>query len=252
MTLLSVDNLGAGYGELQVVWDVSFKVEPGQVVVLAGPNGAGKSTLLKAIAGTLRPLSGSVTIADRDVTTWSHSKRLRSGIGWVPEGRLLFDELPVEENLRMSARLAGIRTKDDFQSSLETTIEVFPELVEWLARPAGQLSGGQQQIVAVARGLIRRPKLMLLDEPSVGIAPRVISMMSQRLEQMASFGVGILIAEQNVAWLSRIADEAIVIRGGEVVHREVGSVLGSRDFMRDVYLSVSRTSDSLTLEPPTE
>lgn len=244
MSLLEVEDVCAGYGDLQVLWDVSVALPTGGIVVVAGPNGAGKSTLLRTIAGTIRPTAGTIRFDGTDVTRWRHSRRLNSGIGWVPEGRLLFDEITVEENLRMSARMAGLKGTA-LAESLDATAEVFPELLEWLPRPAGQLSGGQQQIVAIARALVRRPRLMLLDEPSVGIAPRIVGMMADKLQQMSSLGVGILVAEQNVAWLADIATESIVLRGGRVAYRADGAVLASRDFMRDVYLSVGPAEPDL-------
>ncbi|HEY8480297.1 MAG TPA: ABC transporter ATP-binding protein [Spirillospora sp.] len=235
--LLSIDRLDAGYHDLQVLWSVSLDLPHGRIAVVAGPNGAGKSTLLKAVAGTVRPTSGRVRIEGRDVTRWSHARRLRNGVAWVPEGRLLFDDLSVRENLRMSAYMAGI-PKSGFADRLAKVIEVFPDLKDWLRRPAGQLSGGQQQIVAVARALIRGPRLILLDEPSVGLAPKVVARMGERLHAMREMGVGICVAEQNVAWLAGIADQVHVLTGGRITGGVDPALLRSRDFLREAYLSV--------------
>ena len=235
--LLNVDAVDAGYHELQVLWQVSLRVEPGELVVVAGPNGAGKSTLLRTIAGTVPLMAGGVTVQDRDVSRWSHSRRLRRGMAWVPEGRLLFDELPVRENLRLSAHVGGL-PRARFPERLDVVSRVFPELAEWLHRPAGQLSGGQQQIVAVARALVRDPRLILLDEPSVGLAPKVIGRMAEQLHGMRELGVGIVVTEQNVAWLADVATSVVVLNGGRVVGTGTPEQLASRDFVRRAYLSV--------------
>lgn len=235
--LLSVDNVDAGYGDLQVLWGVSLSLEPGKVCVVAGPNGAGKSTLLKVVSGTVRTMSGRVEIGDEDVTHTKHAKRLRGGVAWVPEGRLLFDDLSVAENLRMSAFMSGAPRRE-FDERLVEVTAVFPELEAWLAKSAGQLSGGQQQIVVIARALIRRPRLILLDEPSVGLAPMVVGRMGEQLRVMSALGVGILVAEQNVAWLESVADDVLILSGGRVSARVEPQMLGSRDFLRQAYLSV--------------
>lgn len=235
--LLNVESVDAGYGDLQVLWGVNLGVEQGKVCVVAGPNGAGKSTLLKVVSGTVRAMAGRIEIDDADVTRWTHAKRLRGGVAWVPEGRLLFDDLSVAENLRMSAFMSGAKRKE-FAQRLQEVTEVFPELEKWLSVRAGQLSGGQQQIVVIARALIRKPRLILMDEPSVGLAPMVVARMGEQLRVMSALGAGILVAEQNVAWLESVADDVLVLSGGRVSARVEPQVLGSRDFLRQAYLSV--------------
>lgn len=235
--LLSIENLDAGYGDLQVLWGIGLSVDRGSICVVAGPNGAGKSTLLKVVAGTVRTMAGRIEIDEADVTRWKHAKRLRTGVAWVPEGRLLFDDLSVADNLRLSSYMSGAGRKE-FPDRLREVTEVFPELEKWLPRSAGQLSGGQQQIVVIARALIRKPALILLDEPSVGLAPMVVARMGEQLRAMSSQGVGILVAEQNVAWLESAADDVLVLSGGRVSARVEPQMLGSRDFLRQAYLSV--------------
>lgn len=235
--MLSVDQLSSGYGDLQVLWGVDIAVREGEVVVLAGPNGAGKSTLIRTVAGVIRPIGGKIHFAGEDVTSRSHSRRLRSGIGWVPEGRLLYDDLTVAENLRLSAFMAGL-SKKDYGSGLDTAFAVFPELEDWLQMRAGRLSGGQQQILAVARAVVRQPRLILLDEPSVGLAPMIVSRIGEQLARMKDAGVGVLIAEQNVSWLEGVADQVVILNGGRFAGRVEPRMLGSREFFRQAYLSV--------------
>ncbi|HEY0639895.1 MAG TPA: ABC transporter ATP-binding protein [Pseudonocardiaceae bacterium] len=235
--LLTVEDVDAGYQDLQVLWGVGLTVDAGDLVVVAGPNGAGKSTLLRAVAGTVPLMGGRVVVHDRDVSRWSHSRRLRRGMAWVPEGRLLFDDLPVRENLRLSAHVGGL-PRARFGERLDVVTTVFPELRDWLHRPAGQLSGGQQQIVAVARALVRDPRLILLDEPSVGLAPKVIARMASQLRGMRELGVGMVVTEQNVAWLAEVATSVLVLNGGRVVRTGTPEQLASRGFVREAYLSV--------------
>jgi branched-chain amino acid transport system ATP-binding protein len=235
--LLNLTEVESGYDDLQILWGINLSVAAGKVTAIAGPNGAGKSTLLKTIVGTIPLNSGSINFDGKDISQQSQSKRLRQGISFVPEGRLLFDDLTVYENLRLAAYMAG-QDRSDFTVNLEKVLKLFPEINTWIQVLAGRLSGGQQQIVAVARAIVRSPRLILLDEPSVGLAPMVIQRIGDQLQKMKDSGIGVLIAEQNVQWLENVADEVVILTGGRITDNVPPKMLGSREFLRKAYLSV--------------
>lgn len=235
--LLNLKEVESGYGDLQILWGINLSVAAGKVTAIAGPNGAGKSTLLKTIVGTIPLISGNINFDGKDVSQQSQSKRLRQGISFVPEGRLLFDDLTVYENLRLAAYMAG-QDRSEFTVNLEKVLKLFPEINTWIQVLAGRLSGGQQQIVAVARAIVRSPRLILLDEPSVGLAPMVIQRIGDQLQKMKDSGIGVLIAEQNVQWLENVADEVVILTGGRITDNVSPKMLGSREFLRKAYLSV--------------
>jgi branched-chain amino acid transport system ATP-binding protein len=235
--LLNLKEVESGYGDLQILWGINLSVAAGKVTAIAGPNGAGKSTLLKTIVGTIPLISGNIYFDGKDVSQQSQSKRLRQGISFVPEGRLLFDDLTVYENLRLAAYMVG-QDRSEFTVNLEKVLKLFPEINTWIQVLAGRLSGGQQQIVAVARAIVRSPRLILLDEPSVGLAPMVIQRIGDQLQKMKDSGIGVLIAEQNVQWLENVADEVVILTGGRITDNVSPKMLGSREFLRKAYLSV--------------
>jgi branched-chain amino acid transport system ATP-binding protein len=235
--LLNLTEVESGYGDLQILWGINLSVAAGKVTAIAGPNGAGKSTLLKTIVGTIPLNSGKIEFDGKDVSQQSQSKRLRQGISFVPEGRLLFDDLTVYENLRLAAYMVG-QDRSEFTVNLEKVLKLFPEINTWIQVLAGRLSGGQQQIVAVARAIVRSPRLILLDEPSVGLAPMVIQRIGDQLQKMKESGIGVLIAEQNVQWLENVADEVVILTGGRITDNVSPKMLGSREFLRKAYLSV--------------
>jgi len=235
--LLNLTEVESGYGDLQILWGINLSVAAGKVTAIAGPNGAGKSTLLKTIVGTIPLNSGKIQFDGKDVSQQSQSKRLRQGISFVPEGRLLFDDLTVYENLRLAAYMVG-QDRSEFTVNLEKVLKLFPEINTWIQVLAGRLSGGQQQIVAVARAIVRSPRLILLDEPSVGLAPMVIQRIGDQLQKMKESGIGVLIAEQNVQWLENVADEVVILTGGRITDNVSPKMLGSREFLRKAYLSV--------------
>jgi branched-chain amino acid transport system ATP-binding protein len=235
--LLNLTEVESGYGDLQILWGINLTVAAGKVTAIAGPNGAGKSTLLKTIVGTIPLNSGKIQFDGKDVSQQSQSKRLRQGISFVPEGRLLFDDLTVYENLRLAAYMVG-QDRSEFTVNLEKVLKLFPEINTWIQVLAGRLSGGQQQIVAVARAIVRSPRLILLDEPSVGLAPMVIARIGDQLQKMKESGIGVLIAEQNVQWLENVADEVVILTGGRITDNVSPKMLGSREFLRKAYLSV--------------
>jgi branched-chain amino acid transport system ATP-binding protein len=211
--LLEVDGLSAGYGALAVLDNVSLKVGRGEVIALFGPNGAGKSTLMKALSGLIRPVCGTIRLADQDLTSLSAPLVARSGLILVPEGRQVFPQLTVAENLRLGAT----RRNDFSMSEIEGMLQRFPRLRPRLHTAAGLLSGGEQQMLAVARGLLARPEVLLLDEPSLGLAPAVVAELFEQFTRLRDEGMTLLIVDQMADYALAIADRGYVLGGGRVV-----------------------------------
>jgi urea transport system ATP-binding protein len=210
--MLSVERLDAAYGESQVLWGVDLDVAAGEVVCLMGRNGVGKTTLLKTVMG-LMPLRGGRVIFDgADVTRWSPDRRARAGIGYVPQGREIFPHLSVEENLRMSLLGCG-RARDIGQA-----LDVFPALRPLLARKGGVLSGGEQQMLAIGRALLTRPRLLMLDEPTEGIQPSIIIEIEEAIRRIRQeMGLAVLLVEQYLDFAERLADSYVIMAKGAVV-----------------------------------
>ena len=211
--LLQVEDLSAGYGPLEVLDHVSLTVGRGEVIALFGPNGAGKSTLMKALSGLIRPVTGTITLAGQDLTSLPAPLVARSGLILVPEGRQVFPQLTVAENLRLGAT----RRNDFSPSEIEDMLERFPKLRARLHTAAGLLSGGEQQMLAVARGLLARPEVLLLDEPSLGLAPAVVTELFEQFKRLRDEGMTLLIVDQMADYALAIADRGYVISGGRVV-----------------------------------
>lgn len=209
MTLV-IDNLSAGYGQLTALRDISFSVEPGEILAVIGANGAGKSTLLKTIAGQLRALTGSVVIDGEDVTSLSASARARRGLLMVPEGRRLFPSLTVKENLQL-----GTSTGRKGHWNLETVCELFPLVAERLNRVAGQMSGGEQQATAIARALVGNPEVLMLDEISLGLAPAIVVEFYDRLGDITKLGTSVILVEQDVKRAVSVADQVHCLLEGQ-------------------------------------
>lgn len=206
--LLALDRVSAWYGGARVLFDVSLDVAAGEVVALLGRNGAGKSATLKSAMGLMPRVAGSVRFDGADLAGWPPFRRARAGLGYVPEERRIFAELTVSENLRIAARPGAFD-----EAAL---LELFPNLREMLARPAAQMSGGEQQMLAVARALASNPRLVLLDEPSEGIAPLVVARLREAVLAMKARGVALLLAEQNLGFVAACADRAVLIEQGHV------------------------------------
>ena len=215
--MLRVQSLTAGYGGITVLRGVSIHVRPGEIVALIGANGAGKSTLLKAIAGLITPTSGRVIFDGREITGLSADRIVRLGISMVPEGRRLFAPLTVEDNLRLGAYPLGRRDKGEIERKMEEIFEIFPVLRERKSQVAGTLSGGEQQMLAIGRALMSEPRLLLLDEPSMGLAPMVVSEIFRVISSLRERGTTILLVEQNVRIALRIADRGYVMETGRIV-----------------------------------
>jgi branched-chain amino acid transport system ATP-binding protein len=231
---LSVSGLTAGYGPLTVVWDVSLDVQPGEVVVVLGPNGAGKSSLLSAIFGAGDRSSGSVRVGEVDVSSLPYPKRRASGLGWVPEGRNPFTQLSVRDNLYVSAWLAGHRKK--FDVAARDMCDRFPVLGDKFHQRAGTLSGGEQQILALARMLIQEPRVVMLDEPTVGLAPVIVDVLAATVTELKHSGVAWLVAEQNVDWLIPLTDVVHLMRGGRILRTGGPELVATREGLRSAYL----------------
>lgn len=200
--MFSVSGLSAAYGQVTAIRDISLSVDAGGILAVIGANGAGKSTLLKTIAGTIPVTSGTITFEGEDITSMSTYDRVRRGIALVPEGRRLFPSLTVQENLQ-----TALASKRSGAWTLDSVYELFPLVAERRSRRAGNLSGGEQQATAIARALLTNPKLILLDEVSLGLAPAIIGELYARLPQILEQGTGILLVEQDVSQALKVADE---------------------------------------------
>ena len=214
MSALVVDKLDVRYGPVQAVRGLSLEVQPGQIVGLIGPNGAGKSSTLHAIMGAAPVAGGSVRLGDVSLAGRSSEDVARSGVALVPEGRRIFAELTVEENLRLG--LAGRRTNGDASAAIASVTQLFPVVHEFRKRSAGALSGGQQQQLAIARALVAEPDVLLLDEPSLGLAPRVVDIVFDALVAIRDRGIAVLLVEQRAQRTVALADRTHVISNGEL------------------------------------
>jgi branched-chain amino acid transport system ATP-binding protein len=232
---LRVEALEAGYGKAQVLFGVDLEVVENELVALLGANGAGKTTLLRAISGLVRPWSGRVLLEGQDLRGLSPAKRARMGLGHVPEGRQLFPLMTVEENLRLGAAfLAPGREREGY----ERVYGLFPRLAERRRQLAGTLSGGEQQMLAIGRALMGFPKILLVDEPSLGLSPRLAEEVLLALKAVAGEGVGVLLVEQNVALTLEVAERAYVLEHGKVVLEGPASALAQDPRVREAYLSL--------------
>jgi branched-chain amino acid transport system ATP-binding protein len=214
MALLEVTNLVAGYGKVEVISDVSFTLEQGKSIGIVGPNGVGKSTLLQAVAGGIAPKSGSIIFDGKNIGGKKPEDIVRLGLSLVPEGRQIFSGLSVKENLALG--LTGRRNKKGANEAIAKMRELFPVLSTHENHQAGMLSGGQQQQLAIARALISEPKVLLLDEPSLGLAPTVITDVFERLQEIIGMGTAVVIVEQRANLVTSFAEKTIVIRDGRV------------------------------------
>jgi branched-chain amino acid transport system ATP-binding protein len=236
--ILRVEGLESGYGEMKVLWGVSLEVERGSIAAVLGPNGAGKTTLMKTIMGIVRPWSGRIVFNGADVTWKPPHVKVRMGMTLVPEGRRLFPDLSVEENLLLGAYIHGARF-DRVRDMLELVYTLFPILKERRRQKAGTLSGGQQQMLAIARALMARPKLLLLDEPSQGIAPKLAMDIFTTLKELRdSEGLTILLVEQNVAAALKVADRVYVMDMGRIVKSGTPDSILADARLREAYLGL--------------
>lgn len=211
-TIVRVEDLDAGYGNMQIVFDVSMEMRKGQIVAIIGPNGAGKSTVLKSILGLLVPMRGKILYRDRDITGMPPNRVIEMGMGYVPQGRIVFPDMTVKENLEMG----GFTSRDPevFDRSMERCFELFPILKDRIKQRAGTLSGGQQQMLAVGRAIMADPDTIILDEPSLGLAPKFVDTVFDALERMREQGFTLIMVEQNAARALELADYGYVLDVG--------------------------------------
>jgi branched-chain amino acid transport system ATP-binding protein len=232
---LAIENLSAGYGETQVLWDVSMRIEPGETVALIGSNGAGKSSLLAAISGLIRVSSGHVRFGDADLTNLAPDRIVSAGVVQVPQGRRLFNSLSVEENLLMGAFL---RNDKEVKSDVERILNLLPRIRERYDFLAGRLSGGEQQQVAIARALMARPKMLLIDEMSLGLAPVLVDQLLEILKAIRDSGVAIMMVEQDVQTALEFATRAYVLETGRVTISGPSAELLDDPQVKKAYLGV--------------
>lgn len=232
--MLEVRDLAAAYGDLGALSGATLAVRPGEIVALVGPNGAGKSTLLKCITGLLRPRSGAILWEGRDLLALHAHEIVEHGLALVPEGRRLFGQMTVEENLALGA--FSLHARAEKRASLDRVYEIFPVLRERRRQLARTLSGGQQQMVAIGRALMTAPRLLMLDEPSLGLAPRIVESIFETLTTVNRSGLSVLLVEQNVRAALRLAHRAYILEGGRVAGEGVARDLLDDAHVRRAYL----------------
>ena len=230
--MLKIDDIHVYYGAIHAIKGVSFEVNEGEIVALIGANGAGKSTILKTISGLMHPRSGSITFMDQNITHTDAYKLVRHGLAHVPEGRRIFLQMSVQENLDMGAYTQKNVSKED----LDMVFDLFPRLKERRHQVAGTLSGGEQQMLAMSRALMSHPKLMMLDEPSMGLAPILVDQIFSIIKNLHAAGTTILLVEQNASKALEIADRAYVLETGNVTLSGTGAELSQSDEVRKAYL----------------
>ena len=235
MALLEVNNLEAAYGSSQVLFGVSLEVNRGEVVALLGRNGAGKTTTLSSIMGLVRPRAGTVRFDGKEIQRREPFEACRAGLGFVPENCRLFGALTVAENFEAARRPAR---EGAMRWDLDHVLELFPDVAQFLHRRASALSGGQQRMVAIARTLMGNPSLLLLDEPSEGLAPIVVSAILERLKRLKATGTTVLISEQNLRFATELADRVSIIERGEIRYEGTPAELGAHPEVREKYLMV--------------
>jgi branched-chain amino acid transport system ATP-binding protein len=234
--MLTVRNLSSGYGELQILWDVSLKLEPGQLTALVGSNGVGKTTLLRTVMGLVKPWQGEVLFGERDVTRLSPHAKAAQGIALVPEGRQLFTDMSVYENLEMGAFTP--RALPNMKKNLAWVYELFPRMRERAAQKAGTLSGGEQQMLAVARGLMAQPEILMFDELSLGLAPFLVLNLFEILQRLKSEGLTMLLVEQNVQMALAVSDYAYVLAHGRIEMEGPSREIARDEQVRRAYLGI--------------
>jgi branched-chain amino acid transport system ATP-binding protein len=234
--MLKVNNIDVYYGDVQALWDVSFEVQEGEIVALLGSNGAGKTTTLNTISGLLRPRSGNIELLGQELTKLPAHKMASLGIAHVPEGRRLFPEMTVEENLLMGSLMPEAKARR--KESMEQAFDIFPILKERRRQAAGTLSGGESQMLAVARGLMACPRLIMLDEPSLGLAPFLVDEVFRVIEQINREGVTVLVVEQNVAHALKSCNRAYILEIGRATLQGTGKELLGNEYVKEAYLGI--------------
>jgi branched-chain amino acid transport system ATP-binding protein len=234
--MLEVNHIRVCYDQVPAIHDVSFRIEEGEIVSIIGANGAGKSTLLRTISGLLHPDPGQIEFLDERIDQLSAHRMVELGISHVPEGRRIFQYMTVQRNLRLGAYTQ--KAEEIREETLKQVFEIFPILRERLDQKAGTLSGGEQQMLAIARGLMSRPKLLMLDEPSLGLMPTLVTQVFDTIKRINAEGTTILLVEQNVREALELADRAYVLQTGNIVLEGTGEELLESDLVRKAYLGI--------------
>lgn len=234
MQMLSLENIVAHYGNIKALDKVSLYIKPGEIVTIIGANGAGKTSTLKVICGLLKPTSGKIAFNAKDITTFSTLETVKSGISMVPEGRRVFPRMTVLENLQLGAYLNA--DKNEIQKDLEKVFEMFPILRDRVTQSAGTLSGGEQQMLAMGRALMSHPSLLLLDEPSMGLAPKIVENIFEIITYINKKGTTVLLVEQNANMALSIADRGYVIETGQIVLKDSAENLLKNEDVQKAYL----------------
>ncbi|OSN08060.1 ABC transporter ATP-binding protein [Lonsdalea iberica] len=231
--MLSLNQVSAHYGKIQALHQVDLHIHQGEIVTLIGANGAGKTTLLGTLCGDPRASAGSIVFDGKDITDWPTARIMREAIAIVPEGRRVFSRMTVEENLAMGGFFAE---REQYDKRIERVYTLFPRLRERRSQRAGTMSGGEQQMLAIGRALMSQPRLLLLDEPSLGLAPIVIQQIFDTIQQLRDEGMTIFLVEQNANQALRLADRGYVLENGRVVLQDTGAALLANEAVRSAYL----------------
>lgn len=234
--MLELRDVSSGYGEVQILWDTSLKLEEGKLTALVGANGAGKTTLLRTVMGLIRPWGGSIWFEGKDVSNMPAYKKAELGLVMVPEGRQLFTDMTVAENLEMGA--SPVRARDNLSRNLEKVYTLFPRVKERANQKAGTLSGGEQQMLAVARGLMAEPRILMFDELSLGLAPVLVLSLFENLLELKKTGLTMLLVEQNVQMALAVSDYAFVLARGRVDLEGDSRELAQDENVRASYLGM--------------
>jgi len=234
---LEIRDLAVAYGDVQALWGISLTVEPGEIVALVGPNGAGKTTTLRAVSGIVRVVSGSIELDGAEIAGRGPHEIVERGVVHVPEGRQLWPGMSVEETLQLGAYAARARSRS--AATMSEVFDLFPRLAERRRQAADTLSGGEQQMCAIARGLMARPRLLMLDEPSLGLSPILLADVFATVRRIAAEGVTVLLVEQNVEQALTVADRGYVLETGSVALTGTGSELLADDAVRKTYLGIA-------------
>jgi branched-chain amino acid transport system ATP-binding protein len=234
--MLKVSEIEVRYSGVPVIHNVSLEVNQGELVSVVGANGAGKSTLLKAIAGALHPSRGSIQFDHQEISRFSTADIVRKGITYVPEARLIFGPLTVEENLELGAYI--LDDAEEVKKNLEYVYRLFPRLAERRLQQGGTLSGGEQQMLAIGRGLMSNPKLLMLDEPSLGLMPKLVDEMLEAVAKLKESGMTILLVEQNVRESLELSDRGYVLQTGRTIHQGTGKELLNAEVIKKAFLGL--------------
>ncbi len=231
--MLKIENVNVSYGSVKILWDVDFHIDEGEIITIIGPNGAGKTTIVKTIMGLLKPTSGTIEFNGNPIHLAPTHKIVEGGIALVPEGRELFPRMTIMENLQM-----GAYTSDEKEDTLKSVFNLFPRLEERQKQSAGTLSGGEQQMLAIARGIMSRPKLLILDEPSLGLAPIMVNTVFEIVKTLNSEGMTVLLVEQNIHHALEASNRGYVLETGRITLEGKSSELLDNNHVKEAYLGM--------------